>query len=115
MSAIHFCSFKISASTNSQRGDRGAELQRSPNENENLSISILRVLRFAQISAESKPAESTSKYHPATKRMKDTKDSELLHFSSLNFVIFATFVVNVLFLFWLRLRRIRPFVVRRYV
>jgi hypothetical protein len=47
--------------------------------------------------------------------MKDTKDSELLHFSSLNFVIFATFVVNVLFLFWLRLRRIRPFVVRRYV
>ena len=44
--------------------------------------------------------------------MKDTKDSELLHFSSLNFVIFATFVVNVLFLFWLRLRRIRRFVVR---
>ena len=39
--------------------------------------------------------------------MKDTKDSELLHFSSLNFVIFATFVVNVLFLFWLRLRRAR--------
>ena len=31
--------------------------------------------------------------------MKDTKDSELLHFSSLNFVIFATFVVNVLFFF----------------
>ena len=26
--------------------------------------------------------------------MKDTKDSELLHFSSLNFVIFATFVVK---------------------
>ena len=42
--------------------------------------------------------------------MRDTKDSELLHFSSLNFVIFATFVVNVLFLFWLRLRRARTFV-----
>ena len=39
--------------------------------------------------------------------MKDTKDSELLHFSSLNFVFFATFVVNVLFPFWLRLCRAR--------
>jgi hypothetical protein len=40
---------------------------------------------FAQISAESKLAESMSKCHPTTKRMKDTKDSELLHFSSLNY------------------------------
>ena len=36
-----------------------------------------------------------------------TKDSKLITFQFPNFVLFATFVVKCLFLFWLRLRRAR--------
>ena len=37
-----------------------------------------------------------------TKRTKDTKDSEIIIFQFSYFVLFATFVVNCLFRFWLR-------------
>ena len=46
-----------------------------------------------------------------TKFAKDTKDSEIITFQFSYFVLFASFVVNSLFRFWLRLCRARSFVV----
>jgi hypothetical protein len=50
-------------------------------------------------------AGSIRKYHVTTKRTKDTKDSEIITFQFLNFVLFATFVVKCRVRFWLRLCR----------
>ena len=47
-----------------------------------------------------------------TKRTKDTKGSEIDISEFLNFVLFAAFVVQCLFRFWLRLSRAGFFVVK---